>query len=86
MKISDYNWEGFGTDQMSDEMLDFLIKCLELSVSYVAAKKLKTSPKTKEGINVHSKNRIPREVRTILRRKFGSIKATQNYQISQTLS
>jgi ribonuclease P/MRP protein subunit RPP40 len=83
--ISSQDWSSFNHSASADQYLTRLIKGLEDSVSPVLIKRAQTkaNPITSEGKSFASKNKIPREVRTLLRRK---LQASHNLKSATTIA
>jgi ribonuclease P/MRP protein subunit RPP40 len=83
--LSTYDWSLYRQSESADQFLATLIQGLVNSVSSVLKTKAeaKANPLTANGKTFASKNKIPREVRTLLRRK---LQASHHLKAARTIS
>jgi hypothetical protein len=81
--LSKFDWSIYRQSTNSDYLLSILLEALVSSTSSVLKKRNECKPMTSAGKPFRSKNRIPREVRTLLRRK---LQASKKLQTSTTTS
>jgi hypothetical protein len=72
--LTQFNWTKFRQSTNSDDLLDNLLEALVSSTSSVLTKRSEFKLLTSRGKPFSSKNWIPREVRTLLRRKLQASK------------
>jgi hypothetical protein len=72
--LSKFNWLKYRQSTNPDDLLSYIIEALVSSTSSVLKKKTENKALSSGGVPFRSNNRIPREVRTLLRRKLQASK------------